>query len=358
LTTDRREQVQVADAPAKMEELIGDGSEVLVVTTGRFAAQAAEKAQSKPALRVLQYASGVPTANFNVYSARYHQAWYLSGITAARYAKGLSVVANQDSIGIVAPVSNSQVNRQINAFVRGALSVNPAVKVEVVWANSFVPTQAVTRGLVDYLLAGNSRVIVNRLGTGEVVRYVDTKGSVTPKPVSVGLDNIDACAAARGSCIGSPYWNWGPLYARLFDAIHRGTPLSGSVNESIQFDATKSAFHFALNKAGFPALSSVETEVLATISSLSGANGEDRTLIGPMCPSTLSQRTGGCLTAGQLVSDAEYNNMCWLVEGTFQRADTENPTSALVPAKAPMGDIFWPPKSVDAANIAQPSCVP
>ena len=359
LTTDRREQVQLADSSAKMEELIRDGSEVLVVTTSRFAPQAAEKATTNPTLRVLQYSSGTPTPNYTVYSARYHQAWYLAGIVAARHARGLTDARFQNSIGIVAPVSNAQVNRQLSAFARGALSVNPQAMVEVVWANSFVPSAAVVRGLVDYLLAGNSRVIVNRLGNGEVVRWVDTKTTATPRPVSVGIDNQTACSIAPTSCIGAPYWNWGVLYTRLFDNIHRNRPDGANVvNDRIQFDPAKSTFHFALNKAGFPALGGLESEIVTAIGSLNGADGKDLTLSGPFCPSTASQRPAGCLTAGESVSDEEYNTMCWLAAGLFQRQDTENPTSALVPAKAPAGDVFWPPKSIDATNVAQPTCTP
>lgn len=360
LTTDRREQVAQDAAPAKMDELIAEGSQVLVVTTGRYANQSKEKAAANPNVRVLQYASGTPATNMAIYSGRYHQAWYLAGFTAARYADTLT---GAKGIAIVAPVSNSQVNRQINAFTLGVRKVNPTAKVEVLWLNNFVPSTAIINAAVDALIAAGNRVIVNRLGNGQVVRQVATKNAVNPRPVSIGIDNQNACEAGSTSCLGAPYWNWGPLYVRLFDNIHKNRPdENASINDPIKFDPAQSTFHFALNTVGVPALAPLQTDISNLIGTMTGPGGEDYSLKGPYTTSVAGSRAAGdTIAADQYIQDAELNNMCWLVDGVVHRP-TGTPNyedGTAVAAHVPDGQVLWPPQTIDPANTTgKPTCVP
>ena len=49
------------------------------------------------------------------------------------------------------------------------------------------------------------------------------KQSTSEELYCIGNDNHDACNRGPTTCIGTSYWNWGPMYVRLFDEIHRNT---------------------------------------------------------------------------------------------------------------------------------------
>jgi hypothetical protein len=261
-------------------------------------------------------------------------------------------------IGFLGAMAIPEVISQFNAFVLGVRSVEPTFSVEIVWANSFVPTDDVEKKMVDYLVAGGNELLVNRMGAlnETFLTYAATKQSATGGPIyTIALDNQDACKFAPSTCIGAPYWNWGPLYTRLLDSMHNGTWKPSFVFDSIQADPTSSTLQFALNTAGIPALQSIKEPLAGTIGTLVNADGSDNTFKGPICPSQPDQRDG-CVAGGARVSDDEINAMCWMVEGAVQRSDKEDPTSELVAARVPDGTVVWPPLYVDPMALDKPSC--
>lgn len=77
------------------------------------------------------HASGYKTAeNMGTYFGKNYQASYLSGIAAGKMTK-------KNHLGYVGAFPISEVIYNLNAFTLGAQSVNPAVKVDVVWTNTW-----------------------------------------------------------------------------------------------------------------------------------------------------------------------------------------------------------------------------
>ncbi len=351
LETIRSESNTSDTVSASIDGLIADGTDVVVVTTTRFATQASEKAQANPDVRFLNFAAASSGDNFTGYDVRYHQAWYLAGYVAGRFEEA-------GNIGFLGAIPNPQVIRQLNAFTLGVLRANPNARVEVVWANNFVPDNAVAKKLVDYLIEGGNRVIVNRLGKGTAVSYVQELASGGNDVFSMGLDNETACNLGPATCLGAPYYNWGPFYVRLLDSIHRNTfDPSKKIIEPILVDPAQSTFHFALN-ATIAGLDGLKPDIVSEIGDLVGENGEDRTFAGGFCVTDPAQRPGKpeCSPKGEIVEDAELASMCFLVKGVVQPTDPEDPKSMLVPARAPDGTVLWPPKYADPTSITKPAC--
>lgn len=351
LETVRSEGNTVDTVNASIDGLIDEGAKVLVVTTNRFAAESGEKAAANPDVQFLNFATASSGANLTGYNVRYHQAWYLAGYVAARFD-------DAGKIGFLGAVPNPQVIRQLNAFTLGALAANSKARVEVVWANSFVPDDAIAKKLVDYLVAGENRVIVNRLGKGTAVSYVNQLATGGADLFSMGLDNENACDLGPSTCLGAPYYNWGPFYTRIFDQIHHHVfDPAASINEPILVDPAASTFHFSLNDA-IPGLAGLKPDIVSQISDIVGSGGEDLTFAGGFCVTDPAQRPGApeCQPEGTPIEDAELASMCWLVKGVVQPSDPEDPTSALEDASAPDGSVTWPPKWADPSSLTKPTC--
>lgn len=355
LSTDRSESNTTDTIGQELDRAISEGSEVLVVTTSRFSAQAKEKAAANPGKKFLLFNSTETSANVGGYFGRYYQAWYLAGVASAR----ASALTTTKQIGFLGALAVPEVVAQLNAFTLGVRSVEPGLTVEVVWANSFVPSDAVETKMVDYLVEGGNEIVVNRMGAKNqlFLEHTASKKSATGGLIyAVGLDNQDVCKFAPSICIGAPYWNWGPLYTRLLDAIHKGTWAPSFELDSIQVDPTSSTVHFELNTGGIPALQSIKEPLAKTVAGLVGSDGVDNTFKGPLCPSQGDQRPEGCVAAEGRVTDEEILSMCWFVEGVVQRSDIEDPKSALVAARVPDGSLVWPPKVIDPSALDKPSC--
>jgi hypothetical protein len=153
------------------------------------------------------------------------------------------------------------------------------------------------------------------------------------------------------SCIGSPYWNWGPIYTRLFDAIHTGTwdPMN-VVNDPLTTEPD-SPVGFQINPN-----SNVDDSVVRSFLNEMETQGYKRVFMGPY--ETTGQRdknnTGSpdaaqSVATGEAISDDEYRRLCWFAKGIVQKADPTDPKSADVDAKVPDGhlplpsDILGPP---------------
>lgn len=337
-----------------IESLLDDGADVIFVTSGLFFPQAAAKAADNPGTKFFTCGAR-STPNHIGYAARFHQAWFIAGFVAATF--DLSVI-QAGRIGFIAPRAVPEVIRELNAFARGVRSVAPNTTVEVIWANSFDPSPEVTGKLVDYLVTGGNRIIVNRLRSRTVNDYVDALPT-SPRIYSIGLNNIDACASTPDSCLGAPYRNWGVLYTRLLREIRNGTfDPDIAINEPIRPDPATSSIYFALNDEHIEQLRSIRDDVTNLVAAVVGPNGEDTSLAGPYCATRPDQRSPRCIEEGEIISDEELGTMCWLMEGIVQHANPEDPTSPLVDAFAPDGTIAWPPNVVDPTSISRPSCRP
>jgi basic membrane lipoprotein Med (substrate-binding protein (PBP1-ABC) superfamily) len=336
---------------AAIEKAVNGDAKVVVVTTNRFENEALEKAKLHPEIQFFTYSTTKTTTNLSSYDARFHQAWFIAGYVASRFQI-------DGKIGFLGAIPFPEVIRQLNAFTLGALAANKAARVEVVWANDFVPSDTVTRKLVDYLITGGNGVIVNRLGLGNAVTYVSELHGQGKEVYSIGINNPNACDSGPTSCLGAPYFNWGPLYTRMLDSVHNhGFDPAKPINDSILVDPVESTFHFALN-GKIKGLDGLKPDIVARIGDLVGPNGEDQTFGGGFCATDATQRAPKpkCSDPGVNVDDAELASMCWLVKGVVQSTDPEDPASALIDARAPDGSVYWPPKSVDPTSLTKPSC--
>jgi basic membrane lipoprotein Med (substrate-binding protein (PBP1-ABC) superfamily) len=101
--------------------------------------------------------------NYSVFDNWIHEPAYLSGVIAGRMTK-------TNSLGVVAAIPIGEVNRLVNAFKAGALSVNPAVKVKIAYIGSWFDPPKAKEAALAQIEAGADLIYAERFGVFEAAK--------------------------------------------------------------------------------------------------------------------------------------------------------------------------------------------
>ncbi len=119
-----------ADAERVLRDLAQQGNKLIFATSFGYMNAVMKVAKEFPDVK-FEHATGYKTAeNVSNYSARFYEARYLAGKLAAAATK-------TNVLGYVAALPIPEVLQGINAYTRGAQSVNPNVEVRVVWTSAW-----------------------------------------------------------------------------------------------------------------------------------------------------------------------------------------------------------------------------
>ncbi len=124
------ENVPEADSERSIEQLARTGHKLIFTTSFGYMEPTLKVAKKYPNV-MFEHATGYKRdKNMATYSAKFHEGRYVIGQIAGKMTKS-------NTLGYVASFPIPEVVAGINAFYLGALSVNPNVKVKVVWANTW-----------------------------------------------------------------------------------------------------------------------------------------------------------------------------------------------------------------------------
>lgn len=158
---------------------------------------------------VFQHCSGFLTSeNMGNYFGRIHDAMYLAGMAAGSMTKS-------NTIGIVAAHPIPEVIRNVNAWALGAQSVNPDVKVHVIWTNSWFDPPREREG-AESLVAIGADVLGQDQDSPAVQQVAQRKGLY-----STGY-NSDMTKFARKAHLVSAVWDWTPILNSIAKDLHEG----------------------------------------------------------------------------------------------------------------------------------------
>ncbi len=101
--------------------------------------------------------------NYSVFDNWIHEPAYLCGVIAG-------MMTETDVLGIVAAIPIPEVNRLVNAFKKGALSVNPNVKVKIVFIGSWFDPPKAKEAAVAMIEAGADLLYAERFGVFEAAK--------------------------------------------------------------------------------------------------------------------------------------------------------------------------------------------
>ncbi len=124
------ESVSEADAERPIEQLVRSGHKLIFTTSFGFMEPTAKVAKKYPDVK-FEHATGYKRdKNLATYAAKFHEGRYIIGQIAGKMTK-------TNTIGYVGAYPIPEVIAGINAYYLGAQSVNPNVKIKIVWANTW-----------------------------------------------------------------------------------------------------------------------------------------------------------------------------------------------------------------------------
>lgn len=116
--------------PAAIRDLVQNGAGMIFLASYAYAMEVKDLVAEYPNVAFASISAEVHARNMTSYFVRMYQARYLSGALAGMKTKS-------NVIGYVAAMSNTEVNRGINAFTMGVQRVNPNAKVVVMWTGAW-----------------------------------------------------------------------------------------------------------------------------------------------------------------------------------------------------------------------------
>ncbi|MNI35001.1 Purine-binding protein precursor [compost metagenome] len=156
------------------------------------------------------HASGYKTAaNMGTYFGKNYQGSYLAGIAAGKMTK-------KNHLGYVGAFPISEVIYNLNAFTLGAQSVNPEVKVDVVWTNTWYDP-ATERQAAISLLDKGADVLLAYQDSPATLQAASERGAFA------GGNDSDMGKYAPDHYLTNPVWNWGPYYVKAVKSVMDGT---------------------------------------------------------------------------------------------------------------------------------------
>jgi basic membrane lipoprotein Med (substrate-binding protein (PBP1-ABC) superfamily) len=145
--------------------------------------------------------------NFSVFDNFIHEPSYLTGMIAG-------ATTESNVIGMVGGYAIPEVNRLMNAFMAGALSVNPDVKFLVSFINSWYDPPKAKEAAFAMIDAGADVMYAERFGVSDAAkeRGIKAIGNV-----------IDTAADYPGTILASALWHMEPTVDAAIAAVLDGT---------------------------------------------------------------------------------------------------------------------------------------
>ncbi|MBQ1597339.1 MAG: BMP family ABC transporter substrate-binding protein [Lachnospiraceae bacterium] len=182
-----------------IEGLISAGNQIIIVDSSAYSQYVIEASERHPEVYFFHAAGFVTKDNLMTYFGKIYEMRYLTGIVA-----GLQTKTGQ--IGYVAPFSQPEVIRGIDAFTLGVRQVNPDAVVYVKWTGSW-NNDSVTRQVTGDLLKGRDIDVLTMHSDSLMPLSVAEEEGIW----SIGY-NMDNAASYPKSFLTASVWNWGDFY--------------------------------------------------------------------------------------------------------------------------------------------------
>lgn len=279
-----------ADSERVFRDLASKGNKIVVGSSFGFQDFELKVAKDFPDT-VFEHATGYKkAANFATYDVRTYQSAYLAGLVAGYTTKS-------NTLGFVGSVPVPEVVRNINAFTMGARSVNPKVRVKVVWINSwFDPGRE--KQAAETLIGQGADVLIQNTDSTATMQTAEQK-----KVHAFGWDsNMKKFGpnAQLGACVS----NWGVYYTYLVQQVMAGTWNNAPVWWGLKEKAID--------------LADINTEAVSPTAQKALSQKRDDIISGkfnPFAGPIVDQSGAVKVAAGKSLSDAELLRLNWFVQG-------------------------------------------
>lgn len=193
-----------AEAVTKLAE---NNAEMIILSSYGYPAEVRDIIAQYPDISFYGISSDYYADNMSSYFGRMYQARYLTGIIAG-------MITETNSIGYVAAMPNSEVNRGINAFTLGVKRVNQEAEVKVIWTDSWDDEEKATAAS-EKLIEMGADLLAYHQNQPYAVKAAEKAGvySIGYNEAETGLSDKYLTAAV---------WNWKELYNDIVKDFMQG----------------------------------------------------------------------------------------------------------------------------------------
>ncbi|WP_349435499.1 BMP family ABC transporter substrate-binding protein [Pararhizobium sp. A13] len=289
---------ETVDVQKTMESMINlDGASLVFPTSfGYFDPHMLEMAKKYPDVQFRHcgglWKEGVNSMNTGSYFGYIGQGQYLNGITAGYASKS-------KKIGFVAAKPIPQVLQNINSFLLGARSVDPAITCQVIFTGEWslaVKEAEATNALIDQ-------------GADVITCHVDSPKVVVETAAGRGAFvcgyHANQSPLAPEKYLTGAEWAWGNVYTKFVTEAQAGTPLGNFVRGGLKDGFVK------MSPLGPGVSEEARKKFDATLAEMMA--GSFSVFKGPI----KDNKGGDAVTAGQTFAEdaIELESMAYLVEG-------------------------------------------
>lgn len=201
------------DAERVIEQLARTGHRLIFTTSFGFMDPTERVARRHPNVR-FEHATGYKrAANLATYAGRFYEGRYILGQIAARMSK-------TGTVGYIGSFAIPEVVSGINAFMLGAQSVRPDIKVKIVWVNSWYDPGKeadAAKALADQ----GADILSQHTDSPAAMQVAEQRGIL-----AFGQDSDMSRFGPRAQ-LTSIVNDWVPYYVRRVQAMLDGTWTSG-----------------------------------------------------------------------------------------------------------------------------------
>jgi basic membrane protein A len=203
------DSVPEANSGPAIDQLIADGNELIFATSFGYGDTVIQKAQQNPDV-LFEHATGFQRAdNVSTYFVQHWEPSFILGVIAGR-------MTETNQLGYVGSFPIPEVIRDVNSFTLGAQSVNPDVKVRMVFINTwFDPPKEkqAAKGLID----AGADVLFGIEDSPAVLQEAAANG------VYAATWNSDMTRFGPEAFLSAVVLNWGDHYVERVQAAMDGT---------------------------------------------------------------------------------------------------------------------------------------
>lgn len=286
-------------AVTTMEQMIDRGAKIIFATSYGHLDAAVQVAEAHPDVVVVQQGNSIADEfgpNIGTYFGTVYEPMFLAGIAAG-------AASESGKLGYVYAFPIPQTIANINAFERGAQTVNPDVETITVSTSSWCDPAAQREAANSLLSQGVDVLTQHQDCTKTVIDAAEAAGAYT-----VGY-HADASELAPEGWLTGAVWDWAPLYQQIVATILAGEFTGSEFNANFRVGYKTGTNPFVL--AGFGP--SVSDETIAAIEEAQAwlATEEGSPFAGPL----LGQDGAELIAAGTVPDYATNDGMDYFVQG-------------------------------------------
>ena len=232
------ESLNPADAPEStllsvVTEMVSDGAQLILTTSDAFEEDTNAVAEAFPNVVFVNTTGsnvlaeeGAPP-NVGNYNGQMEWAKEIVGCAAA-------LTTETGKIGYLGPLINPETRRHAASVYLGArycyenyAGGDPdELEFVVTWIGFWFNIPGVTLNPTEEtntLFDNGADVVISGIDTTEALQVASQRAASGEAVYASPYDYVGACEEAPDACIGVPYYNWGPSYVELVEAVRDGT---------------------------------------------------------------------------------------------------------------------------------------